>query len=433
MERLIQFAINNRFLVLVFAVIISIGGYIGFGNLPVEAFPDVSPNLVSIFTVTEGLAPEEIEKYITYPIEASMNGLPGIKKIRSVSNFGLSVVSVYFEDDMDIYFVRRLVDERLQEAREQIPEGFGEPQLGPISSGMGLIMFYYLDDTTGTRSLQELRSIQDWLVKFHLQTVPGVTEVLGIGGYEKQYHVIVQPNNLLRYDVSLAEVIEKIHANNLNVGAQFIEKNSEEFVVRSVGLASSVEDLKNIVIKTEHSTPVYLSQLAEIKVGGAVRRGLQTRNGIKEVVAGMIVKLFGANSSEVIGLVETKITEINEILPEGVHIVPYYEQKTLVEACVSTVRNALLEGIVLVVLVLLLFLGGFRPSLVVAAAIPFSILFAAIWMRRLDISANLMSLGGLAIAIGMLVDGTIVMVENIDRRLREGDSSKTKLSIISGA
>jgi cobalt-zinc-cadmium resistance protein CzcA len=357
-ENTIHFVLRKRLLLLVIGALVIGGGYLSYTKLPVDAFPDVSPNLVQVYTVTEGLAPEEIEKYVTYPIEAAMNGLPGIEKIRSVSNFGLSVISIYFEDGMDIYFARRLVDERLQEAREQIPEGFGEPQMGPISTGMGLVLFYYLEDTTGRRTPEEIRSIQDWLVKFHLQTVPGVTEVLGVGGYEKQYHVIIHPDNLLRYDISLGEVIEKIKANNLNVGAQFITRNSEEYVVRSVGLASTIEDLENIVIKSEGGTPVFLKQLADIRVGGAIRRGLQTRNGIEEVVAGMVVKLFGANASTVIARVEQKMKEINKILPEGVRIVPYYEQRTVVEACAGTVRNALVQGIVLVVVVLMIFLGA---------------------------------------------------------------------------
>jgi cobalt-zinc-cadmium resistance protein CzcA len=432
-EKLTDFALKNRLLILVLGVIVLIGGYYSYNRLPIDAFPDVSPNLVQVFTVTEGLAPEEIEKYVTYPVETAMNGLPGVTKIRSVSNFGLSVVNIYFEDDMDIYFTRRLVGERLQEAREQIPEGFGEPEMGPISTGMGLVLFYYLEDTTGTYSLEELRSIQDWVVKFNLQTVPGVTEVLGIGGYEKQYHVILHPEQLLRYDVSLEELRETLIANNLNVGAQFLERNAEEFIVRSVGLVTALEDIKNIVVKTEDGTPIYLGQIAEVKVGGAIRRGLQTRNGVEEVVSGQVVKLYGTNSSTVIGRVEQKMAEINKILPNGIQLVPYYEQKSLVQAAVATVTNALMFGIILVVIVLLLFMGGMRPSLVVALAIPFSVLFAAILMRRIDLSANLMSLGGLAIAIGMLVDATIVIVENIERKLREADPAESKLHIIARA
>ncbi len=432
-ERIIYFSIHNRLLVLVLATLAMAAGWFSYQRLPVDAFPDVSPNLVQVFTITEGLAPEEVEKFVTYPIEISMNGLPGIENIRSVSNFGLSVVNIYFKEGLDIYFCRQLVGERLQEARDQIPDGFGEPEMGPIATGMGLILFYFLEDTTDTYSLEELRTIQDWIVKFNLQTVSGVTEVLGIGGHEKQYHVIVDPDALLRYQVTLADVIERVEANNLNVGAQYIEQNGEEFVVRGVGLATSIDDLQSIVIKAEDARPIYLRDLADITIGGAIRRGLQTRNGEGEVVAGMVIKLFGTNSSTVIEAVELRVVEINGMLPDGVRIVPYYQQKELVDAAVGTVRTALLQGIVLVVLVLLAFMGGIRPSLIVAMAVPFSVLIATLGMGWFGLSANLMSLGGLAIAIGMIVDGTIVMVENIDRLLNESDGSVPHHQIIAKA
>jgi len=433
-ERIIGFGLQNRLLLAVVALIVMAAGFYTYTQLPVDAFPDVSPNLVQVFTVTEGLAPEEIEKFVTYPVEAAMTGLPGVERVRSVSNFGLSVVNVYFEDKMDIYFSRQLVNERLQEARDQIPEGFGEPEMGPISTGMGLVLFYYLEDTTGEHSLEELRTIQDWIVKFHLQTVPGVTEVLGIGGFEKQYHVVVHPEELLRFDITLGQLIDRVTANNLNVGAQFIERNSEEFVVRSVGLATNMEDLRSIVIKTDDGRPIFLDDVADIEIGGAIRRGVQTRNGVEEVVAGMVVKLFGTNSSTVIADVEDKLEEINHILPAGVRIVPYYEQKSLVMAAVKTVTSALIQGVFLVALVLLAFMGGLRASVVVGLSIPFSVLFAFLLMGRFGISANLMSLGGLAIAIGMMVDGTVVIVENVDRMLRQTkDATVSRLQIIDRA
>jgi cobalt-zinc-cadmium resistance protein CzcA len=425
-EKLIDFALGNRLLVVVLVLLVMGAGYRSYTQLPVDAFPDVSPNLVQVFTITEGLAPEEIERYVTYPVEASMTGLPGIEEIRSISNFGLSVVNIYFKDDMDIYFTRRLVSERLQEAREQIPEGFGEPEMGPISTGMGLILYYYLEDTSGKYSLEELRTIQDWIVKYQLQTVPGVTEVLGIGGFEKQFQVNIDPQALLRYDLSLHEVIARIEENNVSVGAQFLTLNAEEFVVRSEGLAHGVEDLSNIVVKTDDGRPVYLHDVAAIEIGGAIRRGLQTLNGEKEVVAGMVVQLYGTNASTVIERVEAKVDQVQKALPEGVRIVPYYEQSELVQASVSTVRNALLQGIALVAIVLLAFMGGLRPSLVVALSIPFSVLFATLAMGYFGISANLMSLGGLAIAIGMMVDGAIVMAENVDRLLHETDPEEPR-------
>lgn len=430
MNTVLHVILKNKLMVIVLGVLIMVAGYFSYTKLSVDAFPDVSPNLVQVFTVTDGLAPEEIETYVTFPVESAMNGLPGIKKIRSVSNFGLSVVNIYFEDAMDIYFVRQLVNERLQEARAHIPDGFGEPELGPISTGMGLILFYYLDDATGKYSLEELRTIQDWVVKVQLQTVPGVTEVLGIGGYEKQFQVKLNPNALIKYDVTIEDVIRTIKSNNVTVGAQFIEKNDEEYIVRSTGLLTKREDIKNLVVKTNNGVPVYVSDIASLSVGGAIRRGLQTRNGLGEVISGMVVKLYGANSSTVIGLVEEKLETINKSLPEGLKIVPYYEQKTLVEACVKTVTQALLQGIVLVMFVLVAFMQSLRPSIVVGLSIPFSVLFAFIGMRYVGISANLMSFGGLAIAIGMLVDATIVIVENIDRHLKDSDKHRACSALV---
>jgi cobalt-zinc-cadmium resistance protein CzcA len=418
MENFFKFILKHQLLMFILAALIMAGGVYSYGKIPINAFPDVSPNLAQVFTQTEGLAPEEVEKYITYPIEAEMTGLPGVEKIRSVSNFGLSVVNIYFEDKMDIYFCRQLVNERIQEVRDQIPEGFGVPQMGPIATGMGLVLFYYLKDTHDRYSLEELRTIQDWIVKIHLQTVPGVTEALGIGGFEKQYHVEVNQNELLRYHVTLNDIIRRIKANNLNIGAQYIEKNAEQFIVRSIGLARGIHDIENIIIKANDGRPVYLRDLAEIKIGGAIRYGLQTLNGREEVVAGMVIKLYGTNSSTVIERVEEKIAEINKIMPAGVKIVPYYQQKDIVEASLGTVTTALIQGVLLVALVLIVFMGGFMPSMIVAASIPFAVLFTFIAMNYFGFSANLMSLGGLAIAIGMMVDGTIVMVENVDRLLR---------------
>jgi cobalt-zinc-cadmium resistance protein CzcA len=430
MSALIRFGLENRLLVVALALLTAAAGFYRYRELPVDAFPDVSPNLVQVFTTTEGISPEDVEKYVTFPVETAMNGLPGLARIRSVSNFGLSVVNVYFEDDVDIYFARQLVGERLQEARDQIPEGFGEPEMGPISTGMGLVLFYYLEDASGRYTLEELRTIQDWLVKIQLQTVPGVTEVLGIGGYEKQFQVRVHPENLLRYDLTMGDVLSRIRGNNLNVGAQFIEKDAEEYVVRSVGLATSIADLERIVLKTKDGTPVFLDQVADVRIGGAVRRGLQTRDGEGEVVAGMVIKLFGTNASTVIERVEAKIASINAALPPGVRIVPYYEQKTLVSSAVRTVQDALVQGIVLVSLVIVVFLGAIRPSVVVALSIPFSVLFATFGMGQFGISANLMSLGGLAIAIGMMVDGTIVLTENVDRLLRERGAEIRRREIV---
>jgi cobalt-zinc-cadmium resistance protein CzcA len=433
LDNWIDVALGNKLVVVLLTIAVVAGGYWSYQKLPVDAFPDVSPALVQVFTVTSGLGPEEVETFVTFPVEAAMSGLPRVEEIRSVSNFGLSVVSVYFEEGTDIYFARQVVGERLSEARDAIPEGFGEPEMGPIATGQGLVLYYNLIDTTGQYSLEELRGLQDWVVKFNLQTVPGVTEVLGIGGFVKQFQVNIDPDALLRYKVPLSEVIARIEANNQNVGGQFLERNGEMFILRSQGLASDIRDLERIVITQKDGTPVYLEDVASVEVGGEIRQGLQTRNGREEVVSGMVVKLYGTNSSTVIEAVEAKLREIEKALPDGVVIDPYYQQKALVQASVKTVTSALLQGVGLVVLILLIFIGGFRPSLVVALAIPFSVLFAVIAMYSFGISANLMSLGGLAIAIGMLVDGTIVMVENADRLLRVGDPREPKSRVIARA
>jgi cobalt-zinc-cadmium resistance protein CzcA len=430
MQSIIRFVLHSRLMVAVLGCLVLLAGYVSYRSLPVDAFPDVTPALVQVFTETEGLAPEEVEKYITYPVEVAMNGLPNLKEVRSVSNFGLSVINVYFEDGTDVYFARQLVGERLQLAREEIPEGFGDPEMGPITTGLGQILFYVLEDETGKRSPEEMREIQDWLIKFNVQTVPGVTEILSLGGEVKQFQVRVRPTDLQRYDMSIGEIVEAVEANNSNVGAQFLVKNAEEYIVRSVGLAEKIDDLEGIVLKVNDGTPVYLEQVADIVIGGEIRRGLATMDGAGEVVVGMVLKLIGTNTSSVIHDVKQRMEEVNQVLPEGVQVLPYYDQGTLVAKCVKTVTDALVQGVILVALVLLAFMGGIRPSVVVALAIPFSIFFAFILMKLFGISANLMSLGGLAIAIGMMVDGTIVIVENVDRMLREAEPSDSRLRIV---
>ncbi|MGY8825968.1 MAG: efflux RND transporter permease subunit [Candidatus Latescibacterota bacterium] len=430
MQSLIQFTLRSRLLMIVLGALVLVGGYFSYLELPVDAFPDVTPALVQVFTETEGLAPEEVERYITYPVEVAMNGLPELKEVRSISNFGLSVINLYFEDGTDIYFARQLVNERLQLARNEIPAGFGEPAMGPITTGLGQILFYFVEDETGERSPQEIRQIQDWLIKFNVQTVSGVTEVLSLGGEVKQFQVLVRPSDLLSYDLALSDIVETVQANNSNVGAQYIVKNSEQYLVRSVGLAEEIADLDRIVVKEVDGRPIYLKQVADVVIGGEIRQGLATMDARGETVVGMVLKLIGTNTSEVIASVKEQMEAINEVLPSGVRVVPYYDQAALVAKCVATVTDALVQGIVLVTLVLLAFMGGLRPSVVVAIAIPFSIFFAFILMKVLGISANLMSLGGLAIAIGMMVDGTIVMVENVDRWMRKADPEQSRLQVV---
>ena len=433
MIRFVQSILGQGLLFVIAGIALMVAGYNSYKSLPVDAFPDVTPALVQVFTETDGLAPEEVERYVTYPVEVSMNGLPDLKGVRSTSNFGLSVVNVLFEDGTDIYFARQLVNERLQLAREEIPAGFGDPEMGPITTGLGQILFYFLKDETGKRSLEELREIQDWIVKFNLQTIPGVTEVLSLGGFVKQYQVLINPSSLLRYNVAITDVLDALEANNANVGAQFIIQNAEQYVVRSIGLAETIGDLERIVVKTIDGTPVFLSDLGSIEIGGEVRQGLATGNGEGEVVAGLVLKLIGTNTSSVISDVKSEIEQIKSALPEGIELVPYYDQSKLVGSAVETVNNALLQGVGLVALIILAFMGGIRPSIVVALSIPFSIGFAFVAMQFLGISANLMSLGGLAIAIGMMVDAAIVIVENVDRLLKESTENSNKKAVVAKA
>lgn len=433
-DKLIDFALRQRLLVVVVAAVVLGAGSWAYTRLPVDAYPDISPALVQVFTETEGLAPEEVEQLVTYPVEVAMNGLPGLDRIRSVSNFGLSVINVYFEEGTDIYFARQLVNERLQEAREQIPEGLGDPRMGPISSGLGQILFYYLDDDTGTYTLEQLRTTQDWIVKRNLQTVRGVTEVLSIGGQVKQYQVVVDPGSLRKYDLSLHDVLEAVEANNLNVGASFLEVAREEYIVRSVGLAETLGDLGNITIVTRGGTPVRVADVARVEIGPEIRRGLVTRNGEGEVVVGFVLKLLGTNTSTVIDRVEDRLDQIRTALPEGVRLVPYYEQSGLIGRATGTVTTALWQGLILVVAVLALFLGNLRSSIIVALSLPFSILLTFLLMLQFGISANLMSLGGLAVGIGMMVDAAIVVVENIFRWLKDDpDPDEPKVHLVSRA
>lgn len=433
-DRIINFALRQRLLVSVAAVLVLVSGVWSYLRLPVDAYPDISPALVQVFTETEGLAPEEVEQLVTYPIEVAMNGLPGLERIRSVSNFGLSVVNVYFDEGTDIYFARQLVNERLQEARDQIPEGLGDPGMGPISSGLGQVLFYYLDADPARYSLEELRTIQDWIVKRNLQTVRGVTEVLSIGGHVRQYHVVVRPEALRQYDLTLHEVLEAVETNNLNVGASFLEVAKEEYIVRSIGLAENLADIQDITVVTRDGTPIRVGDIADVALGPEVRRGLVTRNGEGEVVVGFVLKLLGTNTSTVIERVSDRLEQIRAALPEGVELVPYYEQSTLVQRATGTVTSALWQGLLLVILVLALFLGNLRSSVIVAASLPFSILLTFTLMGQLGISANLMSLGGLAIGIGMMVDATIVVVENIFRWLQEDpDPKEPKIHLVGRA
>ena len=433
MENLMHRLAGGRLLAAIAALALTIGGFFAFRALPVDAFPDPSPSLVQVFTETAGLSPEEVERYVTFPVETAMSGLPNVEEVRSVSNFGLSIVNIYFEDGTDVYFARQVVGERLPEAASAIPEGFGTPKMGPISTGLGIIMYFRLIDDTGDYSLTELREIADWMIKYPLQSVEGVTEVLALGGFEKQYQVQLDPDLLIAYDLHVADVISSLESANRTTGAQFIEVGAEQYTVRGVGLARSIADLEETPVKTVDGRIVRVNDLGRVEIGGGVRQGLATANGEGETVAGLVLKLYGANTSEVIERAHQRFDEINSSLPEGVRAVPYYDQGTLVERAAATVTTALWQGALLVAVIVFIFLGGWRPSLVVVMSIPFSVGFAFIAMNVLGISANLMSLGGVAIAIGMMVDGAIVIAENVDRRFRQGRNGEDDRSVVASA
>jgi heavy metal efflux system protein len=434
MGKIIQFCIKNRLLVL-----LGMLGIIGFGlfqyrNLPTDAFPDVSPVMVPIFAEAHGMAPEEVERLITSPIESAMNGLPGVRQLKSTSAFGMAVVYVYFKDNVDIYFARQIVAERL--AGAELPKMEEPPALGPISTGLGEVFMYYLTaqkgiDTEGKDLACYLREINDWSVKRQLQTIPGVTEILSMGGYVLQYQVKVNPLALNKYHLTLDDVVTAITSNNRNAGGQFLVLGAEEYLVRGVGLLEKLDDLRGIPVKSPGGTPIRLSDVADVNYGKEVRRGVVTRNGAEEVVAGIVMKLYGQNTSEVIDRLSKKVPEVQRSLPSGVTLVPYYSQSTLVENATNTVKKALLEGGALVVLVLMLFLGNVRSAFIVALALPLCVLIAVSCMGLTGMSANLMSLGGIAIAIGMLCDASIVIVENIFRHLSEAkNKARSRIEII---
>jgi len=416
-DRLIEFSLRNRLLVLLLAVGVVAGGSLALSRLTIDAFPDVSPVLVQVVTETPGLAPEEVEQLVTYPVEVAMNGLPGVVNTKSLSAFGISQVSVYFDDGVDIYFARQLTLEKLQQAREEIPPGLGEPKLGPITTGLGQV-YQYVIRSAGDDPV-ELRTMQDWIVKYNLRTVPGVTEVLSFGGDVKQYQIRVDPRALLQYGVTLRDVRDAVGANNRNVGGGYIVRGPEEYLIRGIGLAETLQDLGNIIVTSRAGTPVYVRNVADVAIGPEVRRGAVTMNGQGEVVSGIVLKRIYENTSKVIEEVKARITEVNAALPTGAKVEPYYDQSDLVERAVGTVRDALLEGAALIVIILFLFLGDVRSALIVTAMLPLSLLLAVALMQYFGLSANLMSLGGLAIGIGMMVDGGVVMVENVYRHLSE--------------
>ncbi|RIK80647.1 CusA/CzcA family heavy metal efflux RND transporter [candidate division KSB1 bacterium] len=428
-NRLIAFSLKQPLLIFCLVILMAGLGYWSLTHIPIDAFPDVTNVQVQILAEAPGLSPVEVEQLVTFPIEVAMNGLPQLTEVRSISKFGLSVITVVFEDDVDIYFARQLVLERLQSAREALPPNMPEPEMGPVTTGMGEIYQYFLE--SDSLDLMELRSLQDWAIKPQLRTVAGVTEVNSFGGLVKQYQILVSPEKLLSYELTLADVFEAIENNNSVVGGNFIEHASEQYIIRGIGRAQTMSDLENIVVKTMNGTPIYVKNVAEVTTGAEVRQGAVVMQGRGEVAAAIVMMLKGENSREVIARVKTKIEEINKTLPRHVKIHPYYDQTGLVEKTIQTVRTNLFEGGVLVIVVLFVFLGNIRAALLVASVIPLSMLFAFIGMKWRGLTANLMSLG--AIDFGMIVDGAVVMVENIMRRLSHANPDEQRGHVIESA
>ncbi len=419
MHKIIEFSLKYKFLVLVLTALLIAGGVNSMLQLPIDAVPDVTPNQVQVLTQAPGLSPLEVEQFITFPVETAMSGLPGIESIRSVSRFGLSAVYIYFEEDMDIYFVRRLVLERMAQAREAVPPGFGTPEMGPISTGLGEI--YQFEVRGENYSLMDLRSILDWDIAFKLRSVPGVIEVNSYGGEAKTYQVQLDADKLTSFNISLDQVFEAIQGNNANAGGAYIERNPEQFIVRGEGLVETLDDIGNVVVAAADGTPIYIKNLGQVSFESLVRQGAVTRDGRGEAVTGVVMMLIGENSRVVVERVKERLAEIAKSLPPGVEVDTYYDRTELVQKTIGTVEKNLAEGGLLVVAVLLLLLGNLRGGLIVAAAIPLSMLFAFTGMVEAGLSGNLMSLG--AIDFGLIVDGSVVMIENIVRKVSEENKS----------
>ncbi|PRC95079.1 efflux RND transporter permease subunit [Solimicrobium silvestre] len=416
LNKIIELSLRYKVLVLLaFMLVILLGGK-AWRDLPVDAFPDVTPIQVNIYTESPGLAAEDVEKLLTTPVETAMAGLAGVEAIRSVSLFGLSYVSVNFHDNVDIYFARRLVGEKLLEAKAQIPDGYGEPTMGPNSSGLGQVFWYTIESQDQKMSNMDLRTLQDWNVRLKLRTAAGVDDVTSWGGDEKQYQVLINPNQLIKYGISLKTVMETLTANNRQVGGQYLNIGQEQYLVRGLGLVANAKDIGNVVLATREGSPIYVRDVAEVKEGAALRSGAITKDG-KEVVMGIALQRMGENAKSVVETVKEKIKLAEQTLPNGVVIKPVYDRTVLVDKAVKTAENALIEGSILVAIILFLFLGEIRSAIVVIVVLPLAMLISFMLMQHFGLSANLMSLAGLAVGIGMMVDGAVVMVENSFRLL----------------
>lgn len=422
LNAIVDASLRYKVLVIVaFTVLVGLGVQ-AFREVPVDAFPDVTPIQVNIYTESPGLAAEDVEKLLTTPIEGAMAGLPGVEEVRSVSLFGLSYVGVYFKDNVDIYFARRLVGEKLQEAKERLPQGYGEPVLGPNSSGLGQVFWYTIESADSKLTAMDLRTLHDWTVRLILRTAPGVDDVISWGGHEKQFQVQIDPRKLIKYGLSFKQVMERLAANNKQVGGQYINLGAEQYLVRGLGLVTGTADIGTIVVEERNGAPIYVRDIAEVKEAPALRFGAVTRNG-KETVLGMALARVNENAKSVVDAVKAKISTAQAALPKGVELKAIYDRTEIVAKALKTAESALVEGSVLVAIVLFLFLGEVRSAVVVIVTLPLAMLIAFLLMNQFGLSANLMSLAGLAIGTGMMVDGAVVMVENAFRLLAHAKES----------
>src|SRR5512136_517749 len=412
---IITFSLKNRLLVCVLALALVVIGGRTLSVLPIDAFPDTTPVQVQINTTAAALNPQETEAQITLPVELAISGLPGLQNVRSISKFGLSQVVATFDDSIDIFKARQLIMERLQAV--ELPEGLERPQLGPIATGLGEVFHYVVRSDNTNRTLTELREWQDWVIKPQLRKVAGVAEINTWGGFEKQYHVVAEPERLVKYGLTLEQLFEALEANNQNVGGGQVVRNGESLLVQGLGLATDVEQIGNIVITSHESVPVRVRDVATVQVDHEIRRGAVTGAGKGEIVLGLGFMLMGENSHVVTRALKTKLAEVQQILPKDLKVEVLYDRTELVDNVIRTVQENLLAGALLVVGVLFAFLGNLRAGLIMAAAIPLSMLVAVDLMWRSGIAASLLSLG--AIDFGLLVNGAVVMVENAIRCLAD--------------
>ena len=432
-ERIVRLSLQQRLLVVIIACVLLIAGLLATKRLSVDAFPDVTNVQVQVAAEAPGRSPEEVERFITIPIELGMTGLPGLTEMRSLNRNGLSIITLVFTEKTDIYFARQLVTERLIEVASKMPVGI-TPVMAPPSTGLGEIYQYTLDHPSDRQreltveELKERREIQDWVVRPMLRTIPGVAEINTQGGFAREYQVLVNPERLRHYQINLTEVFRALASNNANSGGGQLPSYSERYLIRGIGLITKPEDIEKIILKEVNGIPVYVKNVAEVRMGSEIRQGVAIKNGYTESVAGIVQMIRGGNARDVVGRIKLKVEEINQgkLLPDGLQIVPFYDRTDLVNAAMFNVAKVLVEGVILVIILLFLFLGDVRSSLIVVATLILTPLITFVVMNRYGISANLMSLGGLAIAIGIMVDGSVVVVENtyakLGERLKTGES-----------